>query len=299
MNNENIADRFSRFEPEIGELVIDQNWERIKYFVPQKEKKRRAFFLFTNLSYGIMSGLLILCSIVTIFFYFNSNGDPAKTITSSETTFKSENIHQKKMIVLPNSSASNSGKKHSNTHISPSKNNQTLSEIKSYFAGKSHGKSSPIMANSNDAPWQSTQKKILYPYADTFLGEDSVTFEQLIPLLTVSISAENDKDLWLQTENNKLLKSNRIYVVELFAGGQTNYGDVTYINKKENRVATSTGFFAGAAFNCQLKNKFGFVTQVIISRNLLDYHKGITQNRNNSKQNFAKSAANRANQFIK
>lgn len=44
-NNESIQDRFSNFEPPVDEFTINKSWEKIKYFIPQKEKKRRFFIL--------------------------------------------------------------------------------------------------------------------------------------------------------------------------------------------------------------------------------------------------------------
>src|SRR6218665_3161250 len=68
----NIAERFSRFEPEVDDLAIDKSWEKIKYFLPQ-EKKRRAFVWFTNKGWGrslwVLLALGLLGGLLGLFLY--------------------------------------------------------------------------------------------------------------------------------------------------------------------------------------------------------------------------------------
>ena len=54
-----INSKFSGFEPEVDDTIIDRGWEKIKYFLPQ-EKKRRGFFFFRK---GfLISTLALVCA---------------------------------------------------------------------------------------------------------------------------------------------------------------------------------------------------------------------------------------------
>lgn len=68
----NIANELRHFEPEVDSAHMNQNWEKIKYFLPQEEKKRRFFYLFfkgTGLKISIVLSCLTLG--VLSFFYLH------------------------------------------------------------------------------------------------------------------------------------------------------------------------------------------------------------------------------------
>lgn len=86
--NESIPNKFSDFEPYVDEFTIDKSWEKIKYFVPQKEKKRRLFFLLP----------IFYIPLVTFLFYITGINPLYKTQSvqkhTNHTEVEEQEIHR-------------------------------------------------------------------------------------------------------------------------------------------------------------------------------------------------------------
>ncbi len=75
-----IQDKFSGFEPEVPDEHIDAGWEKIKYFLPQEERKKHAFFFYRRAK-GM--GIAVVAMLVTgMFFWWMS--EQGKTSTGSD-----------------------------------------------------------------------------------------------------------------------------------------------------------------------------------------------------------------------
>ena len=95
-DKETIKNRFINFEVEVDDFAINQKWEKIKYFVPKKEKKRRgAFFLL----YGTFALLLISSLILTVSYfpknYLNTSEKENATLKNNKTIFNTKIINSK------------------------------------------------------------------------------------------------------------------------------------------------------------------------------------------------------------
>lgn len=74
-----IQDKFSGFEPEVPDGHIDAGWEKISYFLPQEEKKKRAFFFYRSAK-GM--GIAVMAVFITLLVFWLIK-EPGKTGTIS------------------------------------------------------------------------------------------------------------------------------------------------------------------------------------------------------------------------
>lgn len=61
----NIQDKFAGFEPEVDDLHIHQEWEKVKYFIPQKKKRRGGIFF---IAFGLAATTGLTALLLTSFF---------------------------------------------------------------------------------------------------------------------------------------------------------------------------------------------------------------------------------------
>ncbi len=89
-----IKNKFSNFEPEVEDAHIEQNWEKVKYFVPQKEKKRRGiFFWLTGHSTGVTTAFVVIGALIA-FYMFNAKPEQ-ETQVVQQTNSKQEIVDTK------------------------------------------------------------------------------------------------------------------------------------------------------------------------------------------------------------
>ncbi len=87
----NIANELRHFEPEVDSAHMDQNWEKIKFFLPQEEKKRRFFYLFFNgAALKISIALVFLALGLLSFFYLRQT----RTEEQGQSRFNRKVIHK-------------------------------------------------------------------------------------------------------------------------------------------------------------------------------------------------------------
>lgn len=79
-----IQDKFSGFEPEVPDEHIDAGWEKIKYFLPQEERKKRAFFFYRRTK---GTGIAVLAMLVTgLFLWWMSEQGKMSTAPALQRT---------------------------------------------------------------------------------------------------------------------------------------------------------------------------------------------------------------------
>ncbi|MDI9339609.1 MAG: hypothetical protein QM534_03480 [Sediminibacterium sp.] len=77
---ETIHDKFAGFDPDVDDAHIHEGWEKIKFFVPQKEKKRRGLFF---LLFGCAGAAGLAFLLMVIFFIITNNEEGNEEVTTS------------------------------------------------------------------------------------------------------------------------------------------------------------------------------------------------------------------------
>ncbi len=63
-----LIDKFSRFEPEVEEALLEKKWEEVKYFVPKKSTAKRGIY-WRNFGCFLLAGIILLSSVICILLY--------------------------------------------------------------------------------------------------------------------------------------------------------------------------------------------------------------------------------------
>jgi hypothetical protein len=72
-----IQDKFSGFEPEVPDERVDAGWEKIRYFLPPEEKKKRGFFFYRlkGMGMGIAALAVVMIASSITLLLMNHKGN--------------------------------------------------------------------------------------------------------------------------------------------------------------------------------------------------------------------------------
>jgi cytoskeletal protein RodZ len=111
----NIKDRFLNFEPEVDDEHIHQNWERAKFFIPQKKQKKRAVWLWFLSLLGLLSGVAGTGYWLIINDQNKAQVETSETLKQKETNASKQNSSMPEHSSTAISAASSSDMEYSNT----------------------------------------------------------------------------------------------------------------------------------------------------------------------------------------
>ncbi|MDP1800225.1 MAG: outer membrane beta-barrel protein [Bacteroidota bacterium] len=275
-DKEAIKNKFLNFEPEVDELVINKNWEQIKYFVPQKEKKRRGlfFFLYGTLAFLLISSLIFIVS----FFPKNSLDVSEKQISIPQKNKKTANVEIVSSKENNNSFVRKQNKKNSAKQITTNIAQQKA--LAAYTIASNTKKevsiSSNANANKNTESIVSQQNKFID--TETVFEKGPVIYDQL-PLLPFKLlpTEKNSEISPAFNPNYYLPKPVSLISIDLFGGIQQTHTVIKLNNNKQNN--TNLNYLAGIGINYHLRNKLSVTGQFIYSRNNFNYTNTVTENK--------------------
>jgi len=258
-----IKNKFINFEPEVDDLVINQKWEKIKYFVPQKEKKKRgAFFflsvgsalfiagLFGTLLYNSFNEDTIVYRINKTQEYSNSNN---KTI--SENTLRQNDVTQNSVVT----------KNYNSTTHDPVVSNYKTNN----FSAKENN-------YKKDDPTDQIQNSDL---VTTTISENNLFADTLQQIQMPFFTTESPREIYPEFKNAYYFpKPASPFSVDVFAGsGLSLSRRVQHMGftQKNNDI----GYLAGIAINYHLRNRFTISGQFIFDKANLNYSYVTSQNK--------------------
>jgi hypothetical protein len=266
-DKETIKNRFINFEPEVDDFAIAQKWEKIKYFVPQKEKKRRGAIFFL---YGTFALLLIPSLILTILYF------PKRTLTGSEkenaVLQNTKTISNTKMTTSKNATTSFLAEKPSEKILTKQNvaNSAEQKNTKSAFDTKKE-----VTTNS---PLNTKEERSGFKEIKNISETDTVTYDQLFHLqFPILIPEQNNEITSSFTPNYYLPKPASRYSIDLLGGIQTSRTNIKQF--EENQKNTSINYLAGIGINYHLRNKFMLTGQFVFSKNNFDHTYTVTENK--------------------
>lgn len=276
-DKETIKNKFLNFEPEVDELVINQNWEQIKYFVPQKEKKKRGllFFLYGTLALLLMSSLIFALS----FFPKNSldvSEKESSVVQKNEKTATAKNPDPKKITYTAAVAETYNKKKSAKQNTTNIAQQKTLA---AYTAASNTKKEVLINlnANMNKKTESIFSKQNKFIETETVFEKEPVIYDKL-PLLSFKFlpSEKNNEIIYAFNPNYYLPKPVSPISIELFGGIQQAH-TVIKLNNKQNNI--NLNYLAGLGINYHLRNKFTFTGQFIYGKNNFNYTHTVTENK--------------------
>lgn len=269
-DKETIKNKFIRFEPEVDDLAINQSWEKIKYFVPQKEKKRRGAIFFL---YGTMMVLLVSSLVILI----PSNNESSLNISAKEIAVAQKNeTAPVSIITSAKKDVSGSVSKHqTKKYFLPSFANTISKQKITQHVYKKEVLNNVAEEKSNGF----VTKKIEPAFIETKNNVDNaiIVYDHLPLLHAHLLIPETNKEIAFPfTPNYYLPKPTSPLSLDLFAGVQPDRISVKQSNTDQK---ITTNYLAGAAINYHFRNKFTFTGQFIFSKNNFNYKNTITENK--------------------
>ncbi|MCE3228400.1 MAG: hypothetical protein K0S32_2951 [Bacteroidetes bacterium] len=252
---ENIKDLFMGFEPEVDTMEIDRHWEKIKYFVPKKEEKKRSplFFWLTGLA-----AILLLGSGIGISTYF---------FTSRASVVSS--------LPQPSSLKTIPG-------TSPVCNNSFVSQKVQQISHQKSGLLNKIIKHHSAGNFSIENTKNLS--ANTIVADkiSASVFEEIdttyypLETLLARLPDTTMADINFKAENIVLPEFKRSVAIDIFTGTQQ---QVVHSLAFTDSKTVNTGFHFGLALNYQLKHRLSFMGQFVLSKSGMTYSDSRIQNK--------------------
>lgn len=268
-DKETIKNKFTNFEPEVNDFVINQNWEKIKYFVPQKEKKRRGamFFLYGTLAFLLITSAFFIKPLIT------ENSLTEKEIVAIQ---KDEPVAGKKTIAPAKTSNTELIVQHQKEKNNSTSNSNNISQ-KIVLASASK----PVY-KKGISPTRSKEKnesnEAVFVKTINEVDSASVVYDKLPLLPSLLLIPEKNAEITSPSNPNYYLpKPISPISVDLFAGVQPVQTLVKQpiTDQKNNTVS----YMAGVAINHHFRNKFTFSGQFIYSKNNFNYKNTVAENK--------------------
>lgn len=272
-NKENITNKFLNFEPEVDDEIIDKSWEKIKYFVPQKEKKKRGIIFFM---FGA-GALLLICFSLAALYYLPSTTVVSDNVGERGMVTENQELATNSMennVVKPNEKIQNSGK----IDVQQEDRTNSTSKIQHNTKVSTHISKEENSIQKDKNVILSTKQTSTSVEQQYLIAGDSISYDQLqqVPF-SFSINNNNPELFPAVTNNLYFPRFVSPFSVDLFGGLQQSHNQTTQFGvlQKDNAL----NFLAGAAINYHLKNRFSLTGQFSFGKNNLNYNYTITENK--------------------
>ena len=267
-DKETIKNKFIHFEPEVDDLAINQNWEKIKYFVPQKERKKRgAFFI---LSIG--AALFIAGLIGTLFYKPFAKDSVVYKKTKAQPKVKTTN-----KSISENTSQQNEVAQNSNARKKQYKRSIHGTIASGCKTIKLNAKEQ-IFKNYNDLTLPTRQKQNYDLVTDT-ISKKNLFADILQRLQIPSFATEGMREIYPEFKN-AYNSQNLVSAlsIDVFGGSVLSYKRrVQHMDFKQKNK--DIGCLAGISINYLLQNKFTVCGQFIFDKANLNYSYITSQNK--------------------
>lgn len=283
--SEIIQNKFSNFEPHVDEFTIDKSWKKIKYFVPQKEKKRRFFMLlpvfcmtFTALLFFVIG----ISSLYKVQEIKKHEGDAQiKQRVTHKDLFKKNHATKRKSITTKKQQQTQPDlftekmNGHSTSYIAPRKNTNNPS-IPSAL--------NPIFHEKEAPPFEEVSTESQVFVLDTAVkAVDNINpvYEHLQPILLTGPDSNYLNKTIVQKDTIREFRHKRTNRLSFDIVGGSQYAFTQIKHKSENISHRNSGlnYLLGAGVNYLIKNKIYFTSQFVVTKNNLLFEERFTGNR--------------------
>jgi hypothetical protein len=310
----NIADRFSGFEPDVDDSTIDKSWEKIKYFLPQEEKKR-AFVWFQNKGLGRTLWVLLtlgLCgAFVGLFLHGRQTEKTLAVAPEHKTTLRQaqgdRNAVDDLKTVREKAKNGNQGTSQNistaqraagqSSGITPAKKEDNASPenggVKTPSASALRGSSveaAPISTippadedNKNTSPVKEKGTLVSDKAADPAITE-TLAYEQLQPVFLNRISKDRNDSIPLsfieiKREGMPAPTLLRRWSIELFGGPYSSHTQMKYGEDLLEPRKHPLDFSLGLGLVFQMNRKWNVYANGRLNRNSFSYENELQGNR--------------------
>ena len=282
--NESIQDRFSNFEPPVDEFTIDKSWEKIRYFVPQKEKKRRFFILLP---------VFYIPFIILLFFAIGITS--LHRIQKIQKYEAYDQIKQKNMHEEPFNTKFETKKNSLNTKTQQQTPPDLFQEktlryyIPNIMSRKNTGKASvlsalnPTFNEKGLPPFAEASPEIQILVLDTAVkavDNANLRYERLEPILLTSPDSNYlNKTIVLNDIVREFhhKKANRLSV-DVVGGIQNAFTQIKHESENISHRNMGLNYLFGIGIKYQIKNRLCLTGQFISSENKKLYEETLTGN---------------------
>lgn len=281
-NQDDIRSRFLSYEPEVSNEAIEKSWEKIKYFLPQKESRRGIFIWFNKKGRGILSLLLVLLSAGFFFTLFQPDKGVKELVSEKAPGNKSISKH-------PSAAEKNKGPEQGehNAEAIPSSHkplkNEPGKEIPPHKIKNAAQNSDKDAAENNvQEPAGSLTEPALKQDEQTALqapGTDStpVQAERGTIYLAYDLNRSRDDSLMQLKREYGLWYPKKLVSVTMMAGMQNAFMKV--VQGPQTSPENRANIMAGAVLDYQIRDRISLEAAVVLSRNRMDYGRQITGNK--------------------
>jgi len=296
-----IKDKFSGFEPEVPEAQIDAGWEKISYFLPQEEKKKRVFFFYRfPKGAGIAAVTAAIFAMGFLLMKMQKFGMP-NTLSALQRVIPAPRVIDFKSTKMRQGISAQHPGKNSNqeaVQLSVPVFGVIQTYKKTVVVRHETGSSSAAWANTfRPVPEESSENTVLTKETGTFISnrtdketlasvykaQDGTNQELMLllkrPSLDQEVLSEPDPQLSLfniapidPARSNKMRPT-----LELFSGFSNR--SLLLQLEKDKEAVRAKGFSAGLAAIFPVKPRFYVSGQFIFNYNPLQYHQETTANR--------------------
>jgi hypothetical protein len=303
--SESIKNKFSDFEPEVDGVSIDKGWEEIKYFVPQKQKKKRFVFFFSPVFYGSFIALLLFGSAVAALFYYNDTNPVAGQLNNkSAIKNKKATPFELPLRVITQQYIAKSSHTHkpyqSNALIFSEEKNQVKNYSRSnrmryYSSNDSQLKNIPAQQNviyrindDIDSPLNTSNINEQNRDTDSIVVQNNPivhdpsrmlkTIESLA-IIQIDSSHSTTDTLSLSKQIIVVPLPNSRFSVDVFMGTHKTFTTIKDASETKNYRNNRLNFSIGLGLNYRVKNKLYFTSQFTFSENDVSYTNEIAENK--------------------
>jgi|GEM_PF-3683968 len=296
--NKNISSRISDFEPEVDDASIDKGWEKIKYFLPEK-KKRRGFMFFRKQGLALFLGMTAMLSLGVLLFKpltdteNNASGAPKNNLTENKKTLSGERSHAFGVLTNEESpkearpeqaaKVQGSGVKESHKKTADKRNYDKPAQLSATL--RSAKKENELPAAQNEPatelkPFQNKDASAL-----SFPGEtDPVTYQKLdlMPLGNLRRQEKSDslEPPFVFIDRNMFLAESGSgkFGLEFFTGPARAVTTISGADNNLNGTHRKINLSLGLGINYFYNSRWSINSQFRVSRNVWDYHEESTSN---------------------
>ncbi len=288
-----IQDKFSGFEPEVPEEHIDAGWEKIKYFLPQEEERKKRAFLFYRRAkgMGMVAAAALLCA---LFFLFMKEGKKTNAGLALKSTRPTPSMAEPENAENDRRASTH----HSETSPGPEAAQVAASALgmkqeskappvihqqaeQSSIAQLNSPYSAPLKAAPNEGRVNETNSGTNNSIENAALASSPNTLiatkpEWMLLLKKTTLGPERplspEPELALLSADPvvQVLPNKRTAALELFSG-LTNRALMLQTGQDKNTIQTY-GFSAGLAGIFPVKSKLYLSGQFIVCYNPMQYH---------------------------
>lgn len=307
--DDHLKNKFTDFESDISDDAIEQNWQKIKPFLPKENKRRRGFFFFNRNFLIVFIGFFASAIFATIFIYQtrgpilltnilskenklkNSSSTHGSTVNGKKSSFEKTKVADHKTNTIDPSATENNNNQSNHKFEVVNQTNYSSQITPNNIIHKNHVVSSNSQNTNSTNLFNNTNTNISKNEKvsnnqiskNTKLdienqlneGVETTDLSKITSIETIAVleSVVNSDSLIL-SENNLQINDSIIFndnTAKKSCSIELNGGINVLINSSNDNIdKNSLGYLFGIKFNCPISKRFSISCLSFILHNTYD-----------------------------